>query len=54
MITSKTIGTEKIAIADWPKVLTYVNGLPKPPRRELYFGKPGSGKTTLACSLLAE
>jgi MoxR-like ATPase len=52
--TSKTVGTENVSIRDWPKIVAIINALPNPPRRQLYFGKPGSGKTTYACSLVAQ
>lgn len=51
---SKTVGTENVSIQDWPKVLAIVNALPNPPRRQLLYGKPGSGKTTYALSLSPE
>ena len=49
--TPKTVGTEKVSISDWPEVLRLVNALPEPPRRQLLYGVPGTGKTTYALSL---
>jgi hypothetical protein len=51
---SKTLGTENVSISDWPKVLSIVNALPEPPRRQLLYGAVGSGKTTYALSLSPE
>jgi hypothetical protein len=51
MTTPKTVGTEKVSITDWAEVLRIVNALPEPPRRQLLFGIPGSGKTTYSLSL---
>lgn len=38
----------------WPDTLRLINSLPNPPRRQLLFGIPGSGKTTYALSLSPE
>lgn len=48
------VGTEKVAIRDWPRVLAIINALKNPPRRQLLFGAPASGKSTFACSLVGD
>jgi len=48
------LGTEKVNIRDWPRVLEILNGLKNPPRRTLLFGPPGTGETTYALSLSPE
>jgi hypothetical protein len=48
---NKTVGTEKVSIADWPEVLRIVEALPEPPRRVLLTGPKGTGKTTYSLSL---
>jgi len=50
----KLVGTEKVSIAQWADVLAIVNKLAKPPRRQLLYGVPGTGKTTYALSLSPE
>lgn len=51
---SNTVGTEKVSIKNWPEVLRILNGLKNPPRRQLLYGLPGTGKTTYAISLSPE
>ena len=43
-----------MSISDWPKVLEILSALRNPPRRWLLHGKPGTGKTTAACSFSPE
>jgi MoxR-like ATPase len=54
MAISKIVGTEKVSIKDWAKVLGILSGLKNPPRRTLLHGLPGTGKTTYALSLSPE
>jgi MoxR-like ATPase len=43
-----------LKITDWPGILAMLNALVNPPRRWLLHGKPGTGKTTAACSFSPE
>jgi MoxR-like ATPase len=45
------LGTEKISIRDWPRVAALLNSLPHPPQNQLYYGRPGTGKSTYICGL---
>jgi len=42
------------SVSDWPLVLAALGNFAKPPRRILLHGKPGTGKTTYARSLLQD